>query len=56
MKTQEKIVKVYYGLKWVDFKPITKEKYHRLKESGILKYTAFSINNPKQQFSIRKRK
>lgn len=29
MQTQEKIVKVYYGLKWVDFKPITKEKYYR---------------------------
>lgn len=23
--TQEKTIKVYYGLKWVEFKPITKE-------------------------------
>lgn len=43
MKTQEKTVKVYYGLKWVDFKPITKEKYHRLKENGNLKYVSNAI-------------
>ena len=46
MKTHEntrKIVKVYYGLKWVDFKPITKEKYHRLKENGNLKYVSGAI-------------
>ena len=34
MKTQEKTIKVYYGLKW-EFKPITKEKYHRLKENSL---------------------
>lgn len=43
MKTQEKTIKVYYGLKWVEFKPITKEKYHRLKENGNLKYVSNAI-------------
>lgn len=35
MKTAENI-KVYYGLKWVDFKPITKEKRNRLYNNGTL--------------------
>lgn len=30
-------IKVYYGLKWVDFKPIAKEKYYRLREKSNLK-------------------
>lgn len=29
MKQQENNIKVYYGLKWVEFKPITKEKFFR---------------------------
>lgn len=29
MKIQEKTIKVYYGLKWVKFKPITKEYLYR---------------------------
>lgn len=32
MEQQKNNIKVYYGLKWVEFKPITKEKCHRLKE------------------------
>lgn len=35
MKTQENI-RVYYGLKWVEFKPITKEKQQRLFDNGRL--------------------
>lgn len=35
MKTQENI-KVYYGLKWVEFKPITREKQQRLFDNGRL--------------------
>ena len=36
MKQQENNVKVYYGLKWVEFKPITKEKFNRLRENSRL--------------------
>lgn len=43
MKTQEKTIKVYYGLKWVEFKPITKEKYHRLKENSRLCFVKNAI-------------
>ena len=35
MKTLENI-KVYYGLKWVEFKPITIEKRNRLYNNGTL--------------------
>ena len=35
MKTVENI-KVYYGLKWVEFKPITIEKRNRLYNNGTL--------------------
>ena len=41
--TQEKTIKVYYGLKWVEFKPITKEKYHRLKENSRLCFVKNAI-------------
>ena len=41
MKTQENNIKVYYGLKWKEFKPITKEKYCRLREKSHLKF----VNN-----------
>lgn len=36
MKTQEKTIKVYYGLKWVEFKPITQEKKSILWNKGNL--------------------
>lgn len=42
MKATENI-KVYYGLKWVEFKPITKEKYHRLKENSRLCFVKNAI-------------
>lgn len=42
MKTQEKTIKVYYGLKWVEFKPITKEKQSILWNKGNL----YKIDNP----------
>ena len=35
MKTVENI-RVYYGLKWVEFKPITIEKRNRLYNNGTL--------------------
>ena len=43
MKTQEKTIKVYYGLKWVEFKPITKEKFYRLKENSRLCFVKNAI-------------
>ena len=57
MKTQEKTIKVYYGLKWVEFKPITKEKSNN-KPLAVypMMYRRFLYVHPKQQFSIRKRK
>lgn len=42
MNTQEKTIKVYYGLKWVEFKPITKEKQSILWNKGNL----YKIDNP----------
>jgi len=41
--TQNKTIKVYYGLKWVEFKPITKEKYRRLKENSRLCFVKNAI-------------
>lgn len=38
----DKTIKAYYGLKWVDFKPITKEKQRKLWNKGNLA----KINNP----------
>lgn len=42
MNTQEKTIKAYYGLKWVDFKSITKEKQCKLWNKGNL----YKINDP----------
>ena len=43
MEQQKNNIKVYYGLKWVEFKPITKEKYHRLKENSRLCFVKNAI-------------
>ena len=39
----EKTIKVYYGLKWAEFKPITKEKCNRLKENSRLCFVKNAI-------------
>ena len=36
MKQSNNNIKVYYGLKWVEFKPITIEKRNRLYNNGTL--------------------
>jgi len=43
MKTQENNIKVYYGLKWKEFKQITKDKYCRLRENSRLKFVSNAI-------------
>lgn len=57
MQTKEKTIKVYYGLKWVEFKPITKEKYHRLKENSRLCFvnnaiTYYSCDSEDKEFYV----
>lgn len=56
MKTVKNI-KVYYGLKWVEFKPITKEKYHRLRENSRLRFvknpiTYFECDSEDKEFYV----
>lgn len=57
MEQQNNNIKVYYGLKWVDFKPITKEKYHRLRENSRLCFvknaiTYFECDSEDKEFYV----